>query len=261
MTLLTQPLPVRQLPARTAPAGTERRSNASLVGRRDVGDSSALFILELDSALAGYRPGQYVALGLVTDESTPQRPYSVVSLSEAGCRVELLIRRVTGGALSPCLWQLPLGARLRVGPPRGLFVLDARDQGPRLYVGAGTGAAPLLSMLEHSALQADQLPATFIHGASFADELVFGDRVTAFRQAGLVISYRPTVSRPEDPRNAGWRGRTGRAEDELEPLMTELPDARAAVAYVCGSPPMVEASAAVLARAGLPAAAIRVERF
>ena len=36
------------------------------------------------------------------------------------------------------------------------------------------------------------------------------------------MTYIPTVSRPADPANAGWTGRTGRVETILEPVLDEL---------------------------------------
>jgi ferredoxin--NADP+ reductase len=257
MTLLVRPLPAVAQRRAALPA-----ANATLVARRDVGPSAALFELELDAALVDYRPGQYVALGLLVDGVAVQRPYSVSSLAMGGRHLELFVRRVDDGELSPRLWLVDAGARLRIGPPRGLFVLDRSDRRRRLFVGAGTGVAPLLAMLEDACLSCDGMPATLIHAGSFVDELAFADRAAAWNRRGLTVDYRPSVSRPAHARNAAWHGRTGRAEDQLRQLTVEPAfDAAATVAYLCGNPPMIEACTAVLAVAGMPAEAVRVERF
>jgi ferredoxin/flavodoxin---NADP+ reductase len=257
MTLLARPLPAVARRRAALPA-----TNATLVARRDVGASAALFELELDAALVDYRPGQYVALGLLVDGVVVQRPYSVASLGKGGRHLELFVRRVNDGALSPRLWLVDAGARLRIGPARGLFVLDRSDRRRRLFVGAGTGVAPLLAMLADCAGRLDATPVTLLHAVSFADELVFGHRLAAWGRAGLRLDYRPTVSRHADPRNAGWSGATGRAESQLRAVLDDGQfDPHGTVTYICGNPSMVEACVGVLVAAGVAPDDIHAERF
>jgi ferredoxin-NADP reductase len=252
----------RALPVRVATSGQVMATNATLVARRAAGRSAGLYVIELDVPLAGYRPGQYVALGMWIDGAAVQRPYSVVSLSADRRRVELLIRRVPGGALSPRLHDREPGGRVRIGPPRGVFVFDASDRRRRLFVGAGTGVAPLLAMLQLASSVGDAVPATLVHAVSFADEFVFGDRLASWHASGLDLDYRRTVSRPAEPRNAGWQGRHGRAEVQLLGMVGQTAFRPAEwVAYVCGNPPMVDACQSILACTGLAPEAIRAERF
>ena len=221
----------------------------------------AEFVVVLDAPLAAYRSGQYVSLGVEHGGELVQRPYSIVSVGMSGTRVELLVRRLPDGRLSNLLWALAPGARLRVGPPRGLFVLDAHDARPRLMVGTGTGVAPLLAMLADSAARRDAAPNVLIHGVSYWVELAYGERIAGWAAAGLPIDYRPTVSRPHERRNSGWCGPVGRAETRLEELLADSPAARNGVAYLCGNPDMIEACRRVLLAAGVAAADIRAEQF
>ena len=264
MTIAARPLPARALPPRQTQTidAAALAPNAVLTARRDVGSSSALFTIDLDAPISGYRPGQYVALGLTGAQGFAQRPYSVVSVGPGRRQVELLIRRVAGGAVSPLLWQLPMGARIRVGPPRGLFALDGAGDQARLFVGAGTGVAPLLAMIEQTASGWAGRRATLVHAVSYADELVFGQRIQRWRRNGLDLRYLPTISRPDEPENRGWAGDMGRAEAQLARLVTRSEFAPlATVAYVCGNPAMVDSCSTLLHGAGVPDNAIRVERF
>jgi ferredoxin-NADP reductase len=239
--------------------------NATLLAREDVTDSMAAFTFAVDASLERYRPGQYVSLGVFDGIGWVQRPYSVVSLDGsshgASDRVELFIRHVPGGALSPRLWQLPVGARVRVGPPKGLFVLDEDDQRPRLFIGTGTGLAPLLSMLDEMVSRADDIPSALVHGVSYRDELAYGYRIAAWMATGLPLLYRPCVSRPDDERNEGWRGLTGRAEVAVARALEQMPPLAGGVAYLCGNPSMIEACSAVLRAAGMTESDIRAEKF
>lgn len=258
MTVLARPLPQRST-ARRAPAA----ANATLVARRDLTDSLAVFVLRLDIRPAAFSPGQYVSLGVrrATGDGWIQRPYSVVSLSSGGTGLELLIRHIPGGLLSTVLWTLGVGSRMFVGPPRGLFTLDSDDR-RRLFIASGTGVAPFVAMLDHLAALSDRVPTVLVHGVSHCDEFAFAARIHGWIEAGAALDYRPTVSRPDDPCNDGWRGGRGRAEAEVAGLATEgLLDPRSTLAYVCGNPAMIDACARILTNAGLRTADIRIERF
>ena len=56
-----------------------------------------------------------------------------------------------------------------------------------------------------------------------------------------VVRFIPTVSRPDDPRNEGWTGQTGRvnaiAEEYLEKFHLPKDDT---LVYACGHPGMIE---------------------
>jgi ferredoxin--NADP+ reductase len=264
MTIAARPLPPRVLPSRRTESLASARPapNSTLIARHGVGSSSALFVFDLDAAITGYRAGQYMALGVTGGQGIVQRPYSVVSVGNTGRRVELLVRRVERGALSPRLWLLPAGSRVHMGPPRGLFTLADDGEHDRWLVGAGTGVAPLLAMLREAAARSENKRATLIHAVSYADELVFSARIDRWRRAGLDLEYVPTVSRPDEPRNAGWAGEKGRAEAQLARMVGRPGfDPGRTVAYICGNPPMVDACSALLRNAGMTDGAIRAERF
>ena len=53
----------------------------------------------------------------------------------------------------------------------------------------------------------------FLNGVSYASELGYRERVEGWERSGeYPVTFVPTVSRPNDPSNAGWMGRTGRVE-------------------------------------------------
>ena len=235
--------------------------NSTLLEREDVTDSMAAFRVALDQPLESFRPGQYVSLGVTVDGALIQRPYSVVALHGHSDRLELFIRGVPDGALSSRLWALPMGARVRVGQPKGLFVLDENDHRPRLFIGTGTGLAPLLAMLEALMERGDDTTSVLVHGVSYRDELAYGYRIASWMATGLPLVYRPTLSRPEDPRNEGWRGFSGRADAAVSRLLEEMPMLRDGVAYMCGNGSMVEACSRILLEAGVAPDDVRSEKF
>ena len=167
-----------------------------------------------------------------------------------------------GGTLTPRLWAVRPGGRVRLGRPKGLFTLLADDPRTHLFVATGTGLAPFVSMLD--CLLARPLPprSVVVHGVARASELGYRGRLEPLASRGAPVVYAPTVSRVHDPANAGWQGRTGRAEAILDDLLDDLHlAAGSTVAYLCGNPGMIAAAEAVLRRRGLPAEAIRSEHY
>ncbi len=74
--------------------------------------------------------------------------------------------------------------------------------------------------------------------------------------------YAPTISRPTEPCNAGWRGRTGRVTAVLPGVFGEASlDPRNVVAYLCGGPAMIDDVTSLLASLGVPVDAIVSERY
>ena len=60
------------------------------------------------------------------------------------------------------------------------------------------------------------------------------------RSGEYPVTFIPTVSRPNDPVNAAWMGRTGRVETILGPVLDELGLTPAnSIAYICGNPDMI----------------------
>ena len=80
-----------------------------------------------------------------------------------------------------------------------------------------------------------------LHGCSYVDELGYRDVLEGWERDGTYpLTYVPTISRPDDPRNAGWTGRTGRAEAVVASVCHDLglrPERT--VVYICGNPEMI----------------------
>jgi len=239
--------------------------NATLVDREDLSATIARLRVRPDAGVPAFEPGQYFAIGLEASGHLVQRPYSTSSPRGEDEVLEFLVRLVAGGALTTRLWQLDRGARIHLGRPKGLFTASGAESRRPVYVATGTGIAPLLSMLETRLVDqadgpVDRRPVV-VHGASQVDDLAAGSRLRALARQGR-IDYIPTVSRPADAANAGWRGAAGRVETILAGVW-ELyrVDPRRIVAYLCGNPGMLDAATVTLRLLGVPGDAIRCEAF
>ena len=242
--------------------------NATLVGREDLTPTIARLRVRPDDGAPAFRAGQYFAIGLPVDGGWIQRPYSSASAPAEDGTLEFLVRLVPAGALTPHLWRLGPGHRVRVGPPKGLFSLDPGDPRRHVFIATGTGIAPLRSMLE-ALLRDEPWPADngrtsrpiVIHGVAAAPELAYRGHLEGLARSGAIM-YVPTISRPADPANDGWLGRTGRLDSIVDSIAAEAGlDPAATVAYLCGNPAMIAGVEPRLASIGIPANAIRAEQY
>jgi ferredoxin/flavodoxin---NADP+ reductase len=239
--------------------------NAALVRREDMTESLAYFWVRFDGEPTPFEPGQYMTIGVMVDGKIVQRPYSVASPPfESGTEgYEFYVRLVQGGTFTPLLWQMAVGQRMRMIGPKGKFMLRPGDERTHIFISSGTGNAPFVSMMKQALADGTPRRAVFLNGVSYAHELGYRDLLEDWvMSGGYPVTYVPTVSRPNDPANAGWTGRTGRVEVILAPVLEELGLTPAnSVAYICGNPDMILSAEQTLLERGYPEDQVHKELY
>ena len=249
----------------------DERYNASLIRREDAHESLATFWVRFDGDPTPFTSGQYMTIGVFTegDGSIPprivQRPYSIASdPAVAGTDgYEMYVRLVDGGAFTPLLWQLPIGARMRMIGPKGKFTLEPDDDRTHLFISSGTGNAPFISMMRAMLREGRPRKAVFLNGVSYQRDLGYLDVLEGWQSSGeYPVTFIPTVSRPNAPENAGWTGRTGRVESIVAPVADELGlTPENTIAYICGNPDMIISAEGTLLGRGFPEAQVKKELY
>jgi len=239
--------------------------NATLVRRVDHTPELGSFWIRLDGEPIPFEPGQYMTAGVIADDRLWQRPYSVASApSVAGTEgYELYVRLVPIIRFTTLLWRLQPGARMRLIGPKGRFMLEPDDRRTHLYVSTGTGIAPFMSMIRETIAQGRPRRTVMLHGVSRASDLGYRTELEVLEGEALYpVRYVPTVSRPGDPANAGWTGRTGRVEQVVGAVCRDLglrPDRT--VVYICGNPEMILNVERVLMERGFPEFHVKKELY
>lgn len=216
--------------------------NARLVKRVDDTDTLARFWVRPDGEGTPFEPGQYMTIGVFADDKIVQRPYSVASapvvIGDEG--YEMYVRLVPLLRFTTLLWRLPLGHKMRMIGPKGKFMLEPDDQRTHLFVSTGTGIAPFISMTRQLIADGQQRRTVMLHGCSYEDELGYRDELEELQRGGYPMTYAPTISRADDPRNKGWSGYTGRAESVVLDVCRDAElDPEDTIVYLCGNPEMI----------------------
>jgi ferredoxin-NADP reductase len=239
--------------------------NARLVRRVDQTEDLGYFWVRMDGEPVAFEPGQYLTIGVFADGKLVQRPYSVASAPRVATTegYEFYVRLVPVMRFTTLLWRLPMGHPMRLIGPKGKFLLEPDDNRAHLYVSTGTGIAPFIAMIRETLAAGRPRRTVVLHGCSYEEELGYRDLLDGWaRDRTYPLTYVPTISRPADPRNAGWTGRTGRVEAVVASVCEELhlrPDRT--VVYICGNPEMILRVEEVLMRRGFPEFHVKKELY
>ena len=212
---------------------------AKLVERVDI--THDLMVIKLEPEVDfTFKAGQYCTLGLQGLE----RAYSIVSAPEEEL-LEIFVELVPlpDGVLTPLMWNLKVGDSMSIRPrAKGIFTLDERYP-QHFMVATVTGVAPFLSMIRSYLRQGRQGHKFYVlQGASYQDEFTYLDELTGLANAYPdTVAYVPTVSRPNEEKNAGWQGATGRVNTIVDEWVGKFGLNRQSVLlYACGHPGMIE---------------------
>ncbi|HLH14358.1 MAG TPA: ferredoxin reductase [Solirubrobacteraceae bacterium] len=171
----------------------------------------------------GHQPGQYVRLGIEVDGVHHWRAYSLTSepAREDGC-IAITPKLVPEGKVSPFLCgRLRPGAIVRLGGVEGTFTLPDPLPSRLLFVSAGSGITPIMSMLRSIARRGELRDVVHVHCARREQEVIFARELRELdeRERGYRLSLRLT----------GAEGRLAPAQlDEL------CPDWRERETFACG---------------------------
>ena len=217
--------------------------------RRETHDSATLVIKPGWGFSFDYEPGQYMGIGLLVDGRWRWRSYSLTSSPVRGARtVTITVKAMPEGFLSAHLVAgVAPGTIVRLAAPQGNFVLPDPAPPAVLFITAGSGITPVMSMLR-TLVRRDQITDVIhLHSAPTADDVMFGAELDQLARD-----------------HAGYRLwlRTTRSQGRLDVgrLDTEVPDWRDRQTWACGPEAMLNAAERGWSAAGVQER-LHLERF
>jgi ferredoxin-NADP reductase len=137
--------------------------------------------LRLPSGRLPFMPGQFLSCEIPVADGAPLvRPYSIASSPEDD-ELEICVDRVANGPGSAHLFALRPGDELAFTGPFGSFALpDPVPDVPLVFIGEGTGIAPLRPMVRRALQRGGTQPITVLQGARWDHELVYRDELEAW---------------------------------------------------------------------------------
>jgi len=198
-----------------------------------------------------FSPGQYVLLQFTPEHA---RPYSMAGLAGDGL-FEFHVRLVPDGRVTGYIaHDLKVGDSVKVSGPLGSAYLRRKHAGPMLCVAGGTGLAPILSILRGAVAQGMDNPVHLYFGVRSPRDIYGMDWLDQLKRRHPSLGVHVVVTFGGDPAIH----RCGLVTDAIAQDHADLSGWRA---YLCGSPPMVEASTVVARRQGIATEHIYADAF
>ncbi len=202
-----------------------------------------------------YASGQFANLA-IPGLSNAMRSYSFATAFDSGShQVELYIKHVNGGALSPLVHEKNLvGEKIVLDGPHGNFYLRGSDA-PIICIAGGSGLAPVKALLEQAIKDKVQRDVTFVFGARTQQDLYCLDEIALIAKNWPVnFTFIPVLS--DEAESSGWQGERGYVTNILPNFLTGNEQA-----YLCGPPAMIDSAVQVLRNHSVPSNHIFFDKF
>ncbi|OBF20106.1 stearoyl-CoA 9-desaturase [Mycobacterium kubicae] len=220
--------------------------------RRETEDSATLVIKPGWGFSFDYQPGQYIGIGLLVEGRWRWRSYSLTSspaaTSGATRTITITVKAMPEGFLSGHLVAgVEPGTIVRLAAPQGNFVLPDPAPSSILFLTAGSGITPIMSMLRTLARRDQITDIEHLHSAPTASDVMFRAELTelADEHPGYRLSLRETRA----------QGRL-----DLSRLHEAVPDWRDRQTWACGPEAMLNQAEKVWSAAGI-GDRLHLERF
>ncbi|OBH18521.1 ferredoxin reductase [Mycolicibacter terrae] len=219
--------------------------------RRETADSATLVIKPGWGFHFDYRPGQYIGIGLLVDGRWRWRSYSLTSAPTGGRTIAITVKAMPEGFLSSHLVDgVVPGTVVRLAAPQGEFVLPEPAPATVLFLTAGSGITPVMSMLRTLARRGGITDVVHLHSAPTPADMLFAEELAALAREhpGYRLLFRATRS----------QGRLDLSGPAM--LDAEVPDWRGRQVWACGPAALLGDAERIWADAGI-ADHLHIERF
>ncbi|WP_448144905.1 FAD-binding oxidoreductase [Pseudomonas silesiensis] len=178
-----------------------------------------------------FEPGQFITVSPIIAGQSVSRCYTISSSPTRPFALSITVKRVPGGTVSNWLHDhLNAGDTLLASGPAGSFTPVGRPAAKLLYLSAGSGVTPLMSMTRASFDMAARLDIVFVHSARTPVDIIFHAELNRMqaRMPGLRV-----LNICEGPGvDTQWAGPIGRLDLAL--LQERVPDFKEREVFTCG---------------------------
>jgi len=197
----------------------------------------------------GHEPGQYLRIGVIVDGVHHWRAYSLTSEPDRpDGYISITPKLVEEGTVSPQLVrQAKPGSIVRLGGVEGTFVLPEPLPDKLLFISAGSGITPIMSMLRSLDRRDELNDVVHLHSDRSEEWVIFGDQLREIDRR-----------RPGHQMHIQLSGEQGRiTPDNLDEL---CPDWRQREAFLSAPAEMLDTMSEYWKREGDPER-LHMERF
>ncbi|MBN3777961.1 hybrid-cluster NAD(P)-dependent oxidoreductase [Burkholderia sp. Ac-20345] len=211
-----------------------------------------------DGSPVRFEPGQFMTVSANVHGQTVERCYTISSPPTRPYLLSITVKRVPGGVMSNWLHDnMRPGGKLSAYGPSGSFTPTAAPAAKLLYLSAGSGVTPLMSMTRASIDLGLDLDIVFVHSARTPADIVFRHELQRLEARSPRLRTFFVCEGAGD--DAQWPGSIGRLGLQL--LAEHVPDYADREAFTCGPAGYMTAVRDVLRSGGHDPARYHQESF
>jgi ferredoxin-NADP reductase len=179
-----------------------------------------------------YLPGQYITLTVIIGGQEYKRSYSLASSPGRSKILDITVKRAAQpGMVSNWLNDhLKIGDTLNIKGPFGKFSFVNQTANKILFLAAGSGIVPIMSMLRWVADTETGLDVRVLLSFRTPEDIIFRDELEMIAARHKNIHLAITVT--TDAYTADWSGLTGRVNEKM--IADQAPDLPERTVYLCG---------------------------
>ena len=209
--------------------------------------------------LFSYRPGQFVTFVLSIQGEEVKRSYSMSSSPSRPYLLEVTIKRVPGGLVSNWFCdEVKLGDRLNVKGPHGKFSCFEYPCSKMLFIGAGSGITPIVSMGRWINDTGADVDVKLLASFKSAPDIIFRKELELWSARNPRFGVGVTLT-AEVPDTDAWDGFRGRVSAEM--LRAFVPDIDERHVFLCGPEPFSHSVTQLLQGMGFDLGRLHSESF
>ncbi len=231
--------------------------DARLIKIVSLTDTVRHFVLEYPAeANLSFGAGQFLMVHLEKDGNPHKKSYSIASSPSLSSKhqIELCIKKVEGGYVSTWFFNLKEGDVLHTSLPYGVFTVREPWQDHLVFVGTGTGIAPLRGMIQNLYEKNCDKEIWLIFGNRYETDILYENEWRELEKTRKNFHFIPTISRSKT-----WKGETAYVQEIVK--KTFGPKQGDVDFYGCGLVPMCQQLKAALIEMNVPKEHIHFEQF
>ena len=202
------------------------------------------------------RPGQFLTFSFLFDGKKVIRSYSICSSPARSGYVEITPKRVSQGCVSVFLNdRASVGMTVEANGPFGHFCFDESKHHNVVLLAAGSGITPMMAMLRYMDDLCLETTATLLYCVRTSSDIIFESELEQLRSRLKNFQYHVLLSQP----HAEWSGPRGHVSREF--IEDTVKDLASPDFFLCGPPPFMDASRAILTGLGVKPERIMQESF
>lgn len=211
--------------------------------RQETHDVKTFIFRCADFSALSFEPGQFITISPIIAGQTVARCYTVSSPPTRPFAFSITVKRVPGGAISNWLHDnLNPGDTLRASGPTGSFTPVGHPAKKLLYLSAGSGVTPLMSMTRAVYDMAANLDIVFIHSARTPVDIIFHEELLGMQASMPGLRVISICEGRGD--TTEWQQPIGRLDLPL--LHQQVPDFKEREVFTCGPQGYMEAVKSLL---------------